>query len=557
LKTVIQAVFFQTAGCRFLWYRLFVNHVQGKSFSGIFCRVKNYVVISVKIYFSLKSNFQKGIIELKSREGGVTMSSDTGQIGNPSPTVCDPDKTCSSLKLDQIIENSYDSIFVTDKLGNVLLANATTARLLNVKLEKLIGSNVKDLVNEGIYHKSTAIEAATKRSVVTDLVKTAEGLILMSTSMPLIGEDGEVVMVITNTREKDLVEKYMAALEEERAKADRYKTAVEYLSEIDADSKLPTFESPVMCKTMSTVTIIAKVDSTVLLSGETGSGKEVVARFIHRKSPRNKELFIPINCAAIPRELLESEFFGYVRGAFTGANPRGKPGIFEIASNGTLFLDELGELPLSIQSKLLRVLETGEVQRLGDTTIHKTNVRLIAATNKDLKKMVNDKLFREDLYYRLNVIPIHLPPLRERPEDIIALAGKFLAEYNRKYALKKTFSATTLQAFLNYSWPGNVRELRNVVERLTITSVCDELEFELDSSAGNKNIEIKDVSSPVINNYNGCLKDVLKTVEREYINKVLDECHGRVGEAAQRLGIHRTLLYRKIYQASCKTWVAK
>jgi transcriptional regulator with PAS, ATPase and Fis domain len=468
-------------------------------------------------------------------------------------------RTSDSVNLDQIIDNSYDSIFVTDKFGNVLLANPAAHRLLQVEPEELIGANVNDLVKRGIYTRSTALEAARKRSVVTGLIKNRFGLTLMSTSMPLIGEDGEVSIVVTNTREKDLIEKYIAALEEERAKADRYKTAVEYLGELDLDSKMPVAESPVMRKIMAGVNVVARVDNTVLLQGESGSGKEVIARYIHWASPRAKEPFIPVNCAAVPHELLESEFFGYLRGAFTGANPQGKPGLFEIADKGTLFLDEISELPLLMQSKLLRVLETGEVQRLGATTALRSNMRVIAATNKDLKQLVGQNLFRDDLYYRLNVLPINLPPLRERPEDIVALAEKFLAEHNKKYGLRKTFLASTIQAFLDYDWPGNVRELRNVIERLAITSPGEELEFEAESGTGAKARADYRAAPMVSVNYTGCLKEVLKLVERQYIEQVLQECNGRVGETAKRLGIHRTLLYRKIRQVIPKAerWVAK
>ena len=465
--------------------------------------------------------------------------------------------TLAALKLEQIIESSYDSILVTDKVGNVLLANPACARLLNIKLEKLVGANVKDLIKSGCYNRSTALEAATQRTVVTGLVTTENGMNLMSTSMPLLGETGEVIMVVTNTRDNDVVEKYMAALEEARAKAYRYKTAMEYLNELDMDSKTPTTENPAMQKIIASVEVIAKVDSTVLLLGESGSGKEVFARYIHRQSPRSQEPFIPVNCAAVPRELLEAEFFGYSRGAFTGANTHGKQGFFEIADHGTLFLDEIAELPMPMQSKLLRVLETGEIQRVGSTSVINTNVRIVAATNKNLKKMVAENLFREDLYYRLNVIPIIIPPLRERPEDIIALAQKFLNGYNKKYSFKKSFSAATIQAFLNYSWPGNVRELRNVVERLAITSQGEELEFESDWIAAAKSAEVIEKKPPLLFSGDETLKNALKKLERQYINQVLDECGGNVSEAAKRLGIHRTMLYRKLQPATTKSWVAK
>jgi PAS domain S-box len=456
-------------------------------------------------------------------------------------------KTLDQQFLQQIIDNSYDAIFVTDKFGTVLLGNSGAEKFMNLKNEELVGKNVKELLKRGIYNWSPTMEAIKTRSIVSGIVKNYHGAQEMVTSKPLMDEFDDIVMVITNVRDKELVDNYIEALKKERTTVDLYKTAVKYLSEMDLKNKEIVAESQQMRQIIRTSNIIAKTDSTIMLIGETGTGKEVMARHIHRNSLRSKEPFIPVNCAAIPHELLESEFFGYVRGAFSGANPQGKPGLFEIADKGTLFLDEIGELPLSMQSKLLRVIESSEAKRLGDTTIYQANVRFIAATNRDLEGMISQKQFRSDLYYRLNVIPINLPPLKERPEDILALAQKFLEELNKKYALKKTFSTQAIEAFLNYSWPGNVRELRNVIERMVITTADEVLDFEDSSPAyGKIRMDSKEcVPEPNRVVYNGTLKSVLRSVEEKYIHQVLNECGGRVGEAARRLGIHRTMLYRK------------
>lgn len=454
--------------------------------------------------------------------------------------------TLGQKVLQQIIDNSYDPVFVTDRYGTVLLANEGTGLFMQTKTEEMVGKNVKDFVKNGVYDWSPTLEAIKTRSVVSGIVRNNHGVQQMATSKPLMDENGDIIMIITNGRDKDLVDQYIIALEKERTTVKRYKTAVEYLSEVDQENKGIVAESQQMRQIMKISKVIARTDSTVMLIGETGTGKEVMARHIHRTSLRSKEPFIPVNCAAIPHELLESEFFGYVRGAFTGANPHGKPGLFEIADKGTLFLDEIAELPLAMQSKLLRVLESGEAQRLGETNIYQTNVRFIAATNRDLKAMISQKLFRSDLYYRLNVIPINLPPLKERPEDILAFAVKFLEELNRKYALKKRFSSQATLAFQNYNWPGNVRELRNVIERLVITSAGDNLNFEDDLLVNSKTrLKTEEGLSGTTKAYHGTLKSVIKAVEEEYIHQVLTECGGRVGEAAQRLGIHRTMLYRK------------
>lgn len=450
------------------------------------------------------------------------------------------------ILLYQIISNSYDGIFVIDKDGNVLLANPSAVRLLKQPAEEIIGHNVRELIRKGFYNRSTAMEAVEKRTVVTGSVKLASG-VSMSTSIPVLDEKGEVLITITNTRDKDLVDTYMAALEQEQEKTERYKNAAKYLGDLDFKNRVPIAESPLMCQIFTKATNVARADSTILLLGESGTGKEVLARHIHRNSPRAKEPLIPVNCAAIPHDLMESEFFGYERGAFSGANVNGKPGFFEMADKGTLFLDEVAELPLAMQSKLLRVLETGEVQRVGGTSLRRTDVRLLAATNKDLMAAVKQNLFRNDLYYRLNVIPITLPPLRDRPEDIIALSQIFLDQFNKKYGLNKFFSPNINQSFLCYNWPGNVRQLRNVIERLVITSVDDELFFEEECLEGKKErSEVVSCQNTEPIKYSGNLKSVLKSVEEQYIQQTLNECGGRLGESANRLGIHRSMLYRKI-----------
>ncbi|HEX3033315.1 MAG TPA: sigma 54-interacting transcriptional regulator [Bacillota bacterium] len=458
----------------------------------------------------------------------------------------DNESSAEHAKLKQIIMNSYDSIFVIDNQAKVLFASHSTCRFMGLEPEDLIGRQVNDLVKEGVYNRSIALEALQKRKVVTGLVKTRIGLNLFSTATPLFNDAGEITMVITNTRDKTLVDKYLEALDQANSKAKRFKNAVEYLSEHYVEQKPIVAVSPQMRKVMANTEIVARCDSPVLLFGETGTGKEVLARYIHHHSSRAKEPFIPVNCAAIPHELLESEFFGYVAGAFTGASSQGKAGLLEIADKGTLFLDELGELPLAMQSKLLRVLETGEFQKLGSTGIRRTDLRIISATNRNLKAMMSQNQFRSDLYYRLNVIPIELPPLKERPQDICTLSNNFLEELNRKYGLKKVFSEQAKQAFLTYSWPGNVRELRNVIERLVVTTPGDVLHFEEEGSSQNVvHLSMVETKKSPSSGYRGTLKDVLKAVEEEYISRVLAECGGKVGEAAEKLGIHRTMLYRK------------
>ena len=454
-----------------------------------------------------------------------------------SPTL----NTYEKSDLQRIVNEHANSISVMDNKGNVLMV------FMGVAVANFVGTNIVEINKRGVYNWSPCFKAIETGKAVLGEVESNYGSGQIVASTPLMDENGAVVMVVDVALDKKLMDKYLAAIKAGKNMDDLYKTTVGYFSSGDAFPQTPVSESPQMRQIITTCNTIAKTDSSIMLTGESGTGKEVMARYIHRNSLRSHEAFIPVNCAAIPHELMESEFFGYVKGAFTGANTQGKPGLFEMADKGTLFLDEIGELPLDMQSKLLRVLESGEIKNVGGTTIKHTDVRLISATNRDLKEMMSQKLFRDDVYYRLSVIPVNVPPLRERPEDIRAISNRFLMAINTKYNSCKTFSKETMQAFYEYDWPGNVRELRNVIERLAVTSIGDELHFEVDSLV-NSQTPLKTLEyMPEVNTiYKETLKDFMDRVEAEYIEKVLAESNGRVCEAAKRLGIHRTMIYRKM-----------
>jgi transcriptional regulator with PAS, ATPase and Fis domain len=457
-------------------------------------------------------------------------------------------KTEKSLQLakqnlEQIFANLPDPIFVTDQHGNVLLSNSTTALTLDMSLDQLLKSNIRELVRKGYYDKSYALEAVEKKCVVSGLLTTKLNLKQVSTSTPVLDEDGNVILVVTSGRPKDVAEK--VGCTEERELINQRKREIEYLRSYVLETDTIVAESRSMRQVLLKAHNVAQADSTVLLYGESGTGKEVLAKYLHRHSKRSKEAFIAVNCANLPEHLVESELFGYEKGAFTGASVEGKMGLFEAAHHGTLFLDEIAELPLALQSKLLRVLETCEVRRLGSHVDRKMDFRLITATHKDLKKMMEEGLFRSDLYYRLDVIPISIPPLRERPEDILALTLKFLEYFNKKYEAEVEFDVATLESFQSYSWLGNVRELRNAVERRVISSLQDE------SSASQM---LETITPGALSQYDcfrllglsGTLKEVVRTIEERYIQQVLQECGGKIGETADKLGIYRTVLYRKL-----------
>jgi len=300
--------------------------------------------------------------------------------------------------------------------------------------------------------------------------------------------------------------------------------------------------SPRMLDIFDTIRKIADYKTTVLISGESGSGKELIARAIHFNSPRSNKPFIAINCSAIPENLLESELFGYVKGAFTGAN-RDKKGLFEEAHGGTLFLDEVGDLPLSLQVKLLRAIQEEEIRRVGASNLIKIDVRIITATLKNLAEEIKKGMFREDLYYRLNVLPIHLPPLRERKEDIPILVDTFVKRFNKEMSKNLEKVSTECHQFLtDYSWPGNVRELENTIERAMVLETGNELTAEhLPDSV--KNVEINPAIRAAANELS--IKKMMVIMEQELIKKALDKTGGNRTWAAKLLEIsHRALLYK-------------
>ena len=320
------------------------------------------------------------------------------------------------------------------------------------------------------------------------------------------------------------------------------KDQVEQLEEYRSFGKLIA-DSKAMRSPMQLAAKVARYDSTVLITGESGTGKELVARGIHDKSPRAEKPFVGINCGSIPEALLESEFFGYVKGAFTGAD-RNKKGLFEEAGGGTLFLDEIGDLPVTMQVKLLRVLQEGEVMPVGAGKPKKIDVRVIAATGKDLEQEVKEQRFRGDLYYRLNVVHIELPPLRERPEDLSLLCDHFVGKINRKTGTKiKGISPAARQLLLKHSWPGNVRELENVMERAMILAEKDiilpeNLPATLGGKGGNRRLD------DIFGGFS--LKKAQKIMEERLIGRALEATGGNKSKASELLEISYPSLLSKI-----------
>lgn len=377
-------------------------------------------------------------------------------------------------ELDAVIESSYDGIAVTDGQGNVLKVNQAYARLAGFNIQSVLGKNTAELIREGVISDSATLQALKEGKPVSIIQKTRDGRVLLVTGNPIFSEHSDhITRVVVNCRDLTELNQLKLQLGEVVELKERYYSELEALRAQQLEVGSIVARSGEMRKIMELVARIATVDSNVLILGESGVGKEVVAKTIHKLSPRDRGPFIRINCGAIPENLLESELFGYEEGAFSGAKKAGKPGMFELAHGGTLFLDEVGDLPANLQVKLLSVIQEREVIRVGGTKAVQVDIRLIAATNKDLEGMVKQGDFRADLYYRLKVVPVIIPPLRRRKEDIIPLLLCFLDKLNAKYGLSKVMSPEIVDIFLGYSWPGNVRELENIIERLVVVTPED------------------------------------------------------------------------------------
>lgn len=455
-------------------------------------------------------------------------------------------------ELVHIFNKSYDGIMISDHEGNLMFINKAISVILDMPTDDLIGKNVKDFVKKGIYDNSVIMKAINTKVQQTGIVNLHNGNTVVSTSTPILDEIKEVKMTVTNVRMESIIDQYAKELEKQKCHIKRYKSAIHYMNSLSSSSNRVITESIQMKRLLEYLSKVSRMNSTVLLTGESGTGKEVVSRFIHEHSLRSREPFIPVNCSAIPKELMESEFFGFEKGAFTGA-VKSKPGFFEMADKGTLFLDEIAEMTMNIQTKFLRVLESGVIQRLGSTNPIQTDVRIIAATNKNLEERVNDNRFRKDLYYRLNVIPVTIPPLRERKEDIVPLAQYFIDQINSEYDSSKILSESLIEKMLNYNWPGNIRELKNIVERFYILSNEEEFFISENIKLDQSNMLRNGLSNTSVTNdfnteFTGDLRAFVKEAEKIYIKRVLNICKWQIGDAANELGIHRSMLYRKMQE---------
>ncbi len=451
------------------------------------------------------------------------------------------DSSDLAKKLDAVIESSYDGIYITDGKANTLKVNKSYERISGLKREELLGRNMADLEKEGHISESATLMVLKNKKVTTIQQQFSTGKKVLVTSTPIFDDNDEIVMVVTNVRDMTELWSLKEQLEKNKELAEKYYSEIEEMRLQILDTTDLVMNDKKMLELMQMAKRVAKVETTVLLLGETGVGKEEVAKFIHKNSSRKNKQFIKINCGAIPENLIESELFGYEEGAFTGASKKGKIGLFELADEGTLFLDEVGELSLDMQVKLLRALQDQEIKRIGGVAPIKVDVRILAATNRNLEEMVKKNLFREDLYYRLNVIPLKIPPLRERRQDIIPLIQCFLQQINKKYGWNKYFSSKAMHCLYEYDWPGNVRELKNIVERMAIMSNRDCIDY---TDLPEKIISNKKDNQLTIEIENLSLKEAVSRLEMQLLEKAYAK-HGNVRAAAKALGIDASTFVRK------------
>ena len=445
--------------------------------------------------------------------------------------------------LHAILSSIYDEILVVNHKGELIRYSETVINdFWGSNLKDLLGKNLLDLEKKGLFSPSVTRLVLEKQKKVSVVQETKSGRKILAVGNPVFNENGELHRIIIASRDITEATRLKTELHEIKKISEQYKKELDDFKNKDRFLKKLIYCSPKMEQIINQAKKIADFSSNVLISGESGVGKEVIAQAIHQLGNRSSKPFLKLNCGAIPETLLESELFGYTKGAFTGADKNGKEGYFKRADQGILFLDEIGEMPLHLQVKLLRVLQEQEVIPIGSTIPMKINVQIIAATNKSLEKMVESGTFREDLFYRLNVIPLRVPSLRERMEDVPVLAFHFLQQLNEKYNKNYHLTPDALNLLEFYSWPGNVRELQNMIERLVVSADDPVIEAEFVSKFLTPGYDFKK-SKPVITRVLP-LQEALHSVEEQLILLAMKQ-YKTTTKAAKALGISQSSVSRK------------
>lgn len=477
--------------------------------------------------------FQKCYLPSKEYMEVIEQSMDLMMEGVPEDMEYDRIKT----SFDAIFESNYDGIYVTVDKGATLSINDDCGYAKDISLKDITFTDEETNVN------FETLASGTEKVRIVQNIQNRNEVSIPSSNV----SEGGILRVINNLKD---FEKIKNDLEETQKLADKYQNELEFLRWQQLKPEDVVTNSHEMKKLVNLAVRIAKVDSTVLIEGQSGVGKGVFCKLIHNSSERKNGPLIKIDCGSIPESLLESELFGYEQGAFTGAEKGGKIGLIEMANGGTLFLDEIGELPLNLQVKLLRVLQDKEIIRVGGKETIPVDARVVAATNRDLQEMVEEKTFRKDLYYRLNVVPIRIPPLKERREDIQPLIEKNLNRLNEKYNSRVSLDPSALKSMLDYSWPGNVRELENVVEYAVVTSNTGVIKKE------NLPADIRDFAGEIccsilsLENVES-LKGTMEEVEKTILEEAMERSKS-TEEMGKLLKLDRSTITRKLQKHGIK-----
>lgn len=463
----------------------------------------------------------------------------------------------SLIRLQPFIDNSTDGIVITNGEGMVRAINHAFTLISGLQAHDVLGKYLDDLNEQGLLPDCSMMHAITRNRVESSVVQFPHGKETVVSSKPLCNKQGHIIRVLSNVRDITELKALHEKLRSAEAIAKHYQR--EFCTKVTSGNSLNLglHRSRIMEDVYDLVNKVADTNLSLLLMGESGVGKTALAKYIHAISERNNTgSFVHINCSSIPESLLESELFGYEAGAFTGAK-KAKIGLFEIAERGSILLDEIGDMPLALQAKLLNVLQENKFYRVGGTKIVEADVRVLAATNQDLEKLIEEGRFRRDLYFRLNVIPITIPALRERKEDIAPLLAHFLEKSNQKYKRTKVLSAQTQEILFNYEWLGNIRELINLVERLVILTQENTIEpwhlppqviNKLNLSAAGDPSFSTDASaagqSAVLWNPGESLKGIVNKIEGRIIEEALS-FYGSTKETAKHLGVDESTITRK------------
>lgn len=448
--------------------------------------------------------------------------------------------------IEQLCDAFQDAICISDRDGVVELINRRYTEIYGIAREDIVGKSLLKMKEQGFFDVILNPEVIRSGQSSSRVQHTADGRQLIVEAHPIVDEGGRTIYCLTFIRDVTTLSKLREQLTVQRELLDTFQ-------QLSHAVELPCYPHEVHSAAMralyADMDAIANTDATVLLLGETGVGKDVLARGIHSMSRRAKQAFIKVDCGSIPKNLIETELFGYEAGTFSGASKNGKAGLIEAAAGGTLFLDEIGELPMLMQSRLLRVLQDGEIMRVGATRAKKMDVRFIAATNKDLEREVAHGNFRSDLYYRLKVAVLKIPALRQRKADIQPLARSFLNYYSAKYHKAMRLSSEAEAALLTYAWPGNVRELENLIQGLVVTGKKDVIDVSSlpipIARTGKDGLQSAPFLPETLDLEGKSYKDLMKELENGLLKTLLAR-FGTISEVARHVGVDRSTIFRKV-----------